>query len=393
MARKKAPNGSGTQPRKRTDGRWEARVQTGIDPGTGKPIMKYIYGKTAAECSKKQRAITAEVDKGVYLEPSKMTISQWLNIWYDDYLGAVKPLTRASYHNYIENHLKPNLGATKLSALQPHTVQEFYNRSLKSELNPDGISAKSIKNMHGVLHKALNQAVMLGYIRTNPTDACVVPRTEKKEVAFIKSEDIQTFLNAIEGDPFERVFKTDLFTGLREGEILGLTWDCVDFEHGIVTISKQLQKDHFKGAQYHLVSCKTDRVRKIKPADFVMDTLRQQRKTQNANRLKAGNLWCNDWDLVFTNEVGEHLRISTVYNHFKRIVKKISLPDTRFHDMRHTYAMLSLQNGDDIKTVQQNVGHSTAAFTLDVYGHVSQKMQQESADRMQGFIEGLSKAT
>ena len=111
----------------------------------------------------------------------------------------------------------------------------------------------------------------------------------------------------------------------------------------------------------------------------MMDVLRQQRRKQNEDRLLAGGAWENGWNLVFTNELGGHLCAPTVYNHFKRIVKEIGLPEVRFHDMRHTFAVLSLQNGDDIKTVQANVGHATAAFTLDVYGHVSQKMQKDSA--------------
>ena len=120
-----------------------------------------------------------------------------------------------------------------------------------------------------------------------------------------------------------------------------------------------------------------------------MDILRQQRIKQNEARLRAGGFWDNEWNLVFTNEIGGHLCHHTVYKHFKKIVKELGLPDVRFHDMRHTYAVISIQNGDDIKTVQANVGHATAAFTLDVYGHVSQRMQKESANRMQNYIKEL----
>jgi len=307
-------------------------------------------------------------------------------------IGAVKQATVAHYGSHIEKNLKPRIGAIKLSALKPHAVQALYNSLLRSEDNPDGMSAKTVKNLHGVLHRALKQAVMLGYIPSNPTDACVLPRVEKKEVSFIEEDNISVLLEAIKGHRFENVYKVDLFTGMRQGEILGLTWDCVDFETSTLTICKQLQKEHKKGGQYGLVSCKTDRVRRIRPAPFVMDILRQQRQKQRQERLLACGAWCNDWNLVFTNEIGGHLCTPTVYNHFKAIVQRIGLPAVRFHDMRHTYAMISLQNGDDIKTVQENVGHATAAFTLDVYGHVSQRMKQESADRMQGFFEGLKHA-
>ena len=196
-------------------------------------------------------------------------------------------------------------------------------------------------------------------------------------------------LETINGHKFENVYRVDLFTGLRQGEILGLTWDNVDFKNGIITVSQQLQKEHVTGGQYGLVSNKNDRIRRLKPAGFVMEILKKQKVKQCEDQLKAGEFWNNEWNLVFTNEIGQHLCISTVYKNFKKIMAKIGLPETRFHDMRHTYAMLSLQNGDDIKTVQYNVGHATAAFTLDVYGHVSQRMQQESADRMQDYFEGL----
>ncbi|MBQ7785903.1 MAG: tyrosine-type recombinase/integrase [Clostridia bacterium] len=371
---------------------WEARYTAGYDPGTGKQIQKSISGKTQKEVRQKLQKITIALDEGTYSEPSKMTVGEWLDIWHKDYLGAVKQATVAHYGSHIEKNLKPRIGAIKLSALKPHAVQALYNGLLRSEDNPDGMSAKTVKNLHGVLHRALKQAVMLGYIPSNPTDACVLPRVEKKEVSFIEEDNISVLLEAIKGHRFENVYKVDLFTGMRQGEILGLTWDCVDFDTSTLTICKQLQKEHKKGGQYGLVSCKTDRVRRIRPAPFVMDILRQQRQKQRQERLLACGAWCNDWNLVFTNEIGGHLCTPTVYNHFKAIVKRIGLPAVRFHDMRHTYAMISLQNGDDIKTVQENVGHATAAFTLDVYGHVSQRMKQESAYRMQGFFEGLKPA-
>ena len=393
MPRKSTRNaqGGGTI-RQRKDGTWEGRYTVGRDPGTGKQIQKSVYGKTQKEVRQKLQQITSSIDEGIYTEPSKMTVTQWLKVWHAEYLGGVKQATVAHYKSHIETNIKPHIGAVKLSALKPHHVQALYNKLLRSDDNPKGLSAKTIKNLHGVLHKAMKQAVMLGYIKVNPTDACVLPRVEKKEVAFIEQDGVKALLKAIEGHRFEKVYKVDLFTGMRQGEILGLTWDCVDFDSGILTINKQLQKEHVKGGQYSLVSCKTDRVRRIKPASFIMDTLKQQRSKQNADRLRAGSAWENNWNLVFTNEIGGHLCSPTVYNHFKKIMKEIGLPEVRFHDMRHTYAVISLQNGDDIKTVQANVGHATAAFTLDVYGHVSQKMQQDSADRMQGYFDGLSTA-
>ena len=228
------------------------------------------------------------------------------------------------------------------------------------------------------------------YIKSNPADACELPRITKKEVSYMEETDVKAFLEAVKGHIYEDIYKIDLFTGMRQGEILGLTWECVDFDNGIITIEKQLQKEKKKGGQHRLVSNKNDRIRRIKPADFVMDILKQQRQKQLADRLRAGSMWRNEWNLVFTNNTGGHLFAVTVYKNFKRIVESIGVPTVRFHDMRHTYAMLSLQNGDDIKTVQHNVGHATASFTLDVYGHVSQRMQQDSANRMQDYFNSIT---
>ena len=188
MARKRAVNGSGLQPRLRKDGRWECRYQTGINPGTGKAIYKSAYGRTAEECAKKLRAATAEIDKGTYIDPPQMTLSQWLDVWQAEYLVDIKQSTLSQYASYIKNHIKPGLGGIKLAALKPHTIQIFYNKVLKSDRNPNGISAKSVKNLHGILHSALKQAVTLGYLPSNPADACILPRIEKSEVSFLQND-------------------------------------------------------------------------------------------------------------------------------------------------------------------------------------------------------------
>ena len=120
-----------------------------------------------------------------------------------------------------------------------------------------------------------------------------------------------------------------------------------------------------------------------------MELLHQEKIEQAKSRLLFGAEWKNEWDLVFTYPDGSHTIPRTVLKHFKAIMEKIGRPEVRFHDLRHTYAKMSLQEGDDFKTVQENMGHATASFTLDVYGHVSQKMKQGSADRMQKYIKKI----
>ena len=189
--------------------------------------------------------------------------------------------------------------------------------------------------------------------------------------------------------PYEAVFLVILFTGLRQGEVLGLTWECVDFAAGTVLISKQLQKMRSGDRGYYLASTKSGKSRKLTPAPSVMKLLRHQQAIQAEWRLRAGAAW-QDSGLVFTNKLGGHLMPHTVYQNYKKVVASIGRPDARFHDLRHSYAVAAIRGDDDIKTVQGNMGHATAAFTLDVYGHVTDQMKQASAARMEKFIQSVS---
>jgi len=371
--------------RQRKDGKWEARYTVGRNPGTGKQIQKSVYGDTEQEVRKKLTQATAAIDAGTYMEPSKMTVKAWLDIWLVEYVeGVVKISTLYSYQMQCRNHIKPALGAVKLSSLNAHTIQSLYNKLHREK----GLSAKTVKNIHGILHKALKQAVLLGYIKVNPTDACVLPRVVKQEIKPLDEVGIAKFLKAIKGHNYEALYLVTLFTGMRQGEALGLTWDSIDFKNKTILIYQQLQRDKQKGGGCYYAPLKNDKSRLISPPPFILEALREHRRRQLELRLRAGELWDNS-NLVFTNEIGEHLVHQTVHRNFKVIVAALGFPAARFHDLRHTYAVAALQAGDDVKTVQDNLGHHTAAFTLDVYGHVTEKMKQDSADRMQRFYEGV----
>ena len=388
MARKantRAAAGNGTI-RQRPDGRWEARVTVGRDPGTGRQRQRSIYGSTQKEVAEKLRALTAEIDKGTYIEPTKLTVGKWLDIWQADYLTDVKPRTAALYRSTIERYILPAFGATKLEALQAHAAQRFYNGLAKDTAHP--LSAKTIKNVHGIFHKAITQAVELGYLRFNPLDACKLPKTVKKEIKPLDEPAIAQLIAAIKGSKFENEIFVALFTGMREGELIGLTWDCIDFARGTININKQLQLQAGNG--YCFVSPKNGKGRVITPAAAVMDVLRRQSRKQSAQRLAAGRAWENLHNLVFTNETGRNIATRTLFREYKRIVESIGHPDARFHDLRHSYAVAALLNGDDIKTVQENLGHHAAAFTLDVYAHATEQMKAASAARMDAFIKGVS---
>lgn len=365
--------------RQRENGTWEARCTI-----NGK--RRSFYGDRQSDVLKAMRAALAASDAGVYFEPKKITLEKWMEIWLNEYAQpSVKPLTYAAYRSKAQTHIIPALGNIKLSLLNPTQVQTFYNDLLRVKK----LSAKTIKDVHGILHKSLNQALKLQYIGVNPTISCTTPRVEKKEIRPLTESDIEAFLSAIDGHPLQPLFLVTLFTGMREGEVCGLPWDAVNFKQGTVTVKQQLCKEKIKGGKHYIATTKSDRIRVLTVAPFVMDILREVKTNQLQNHLSVGMAWQNEFDLVFTKENGHFIYPQTVYKQSKRIIESIGRSDVSFHGLRHTYAVTALQEGDDSKTVQQNLGHATAAFTLNVYGHVSEKMKQESANRMQRYYESL----
>ena len=364
--------------RLRQDGLWEARAII-----NGK--RRSFYAEKQGDALKAMRAAQKAEDDGVYFEPTKLTVERWLHTWLDEYISqSAKPLTLSTYRNRTDVHIIPALGKIKLSDLNATQIQVFYNNlSREGKLSP-----KTVKNIHGILHKALEQAVKLRYIAYNAADACELPRVEKHEIQPLTEEQIAAFLAEIKnGEPLRDLFTVTLFTGMREGEVCGLAWDAVDFNSGTIAIRQQLQKQKEKGGDYYIATTKSGKTRILTPAPFIMDILKRIFREQKLAQLQAGSAWDNQWNLVFVDAIGHHIIPQTVLKHFKAICSRIGRPDARFHDLRHTYAVVSLQEGDDVKTVQENLGHATASFTLDVYGHVSEKMKQDSAERMQKYRE------
>jgi len=362
---------------------YEARYTAGFVPGTGKQIQRSITDKSKKVVAQKLKAAMAAIDAGTYKAPCKMTVAQWLDIWVTEYLNSVKPLTKHNYNKQVQKHFKPALGAVRLDALDTHTIQRFYN-----SLSASGLSPKTVKNLHGILHCALQQAIACGYLSRNPADACKLPKVTKPEIKPLEPVEIARLLKEAEQDDYCNLFIVAMFTGMRQGELLGLAWECVDFQTGIITVKQQLQ---CKDGNYFLETPKSGKNRTILPAPIVMDALRNQMERQQKEREQAGKMWDNQFNLVFTDALGKYLVRRTVVKHFKKISQRAGISDdARFHDLRHSFAVSSLYAGDDIKTVQANLGHATAQFTLDVYGHVTQKMRQESANRMQKFYDQLN---
>ena len=291
------------------------------------------------------------------------------------------------YQQDIRVHIIPDLGSHRIQDLKLLTIQRFLNRCK----NVKGLSEKSLKNIYLVLNKALTTAQKEGLIKKNPCSDAGIPVYEepKKKMRPLKDGEIPAFLRMIEGNPYEGLFYMAIFTGMRESELIGLTWDCVDLEKGRIHLYRQLKAVRGKSKTYAFTTLKNKQERSFLIPSSVIKALKKVRIQQAEWKLNYGILFQNKDNLVFTDKLGHHLATRSVYNNFKAIVKKMGLPEVRFHDLRHTYATLALQNGVDYKTISNNLGHATVAFTMDVYADVSMTMQIDSTSKMESYIASL----
>lgn len=368
-------NGSGSSVRLRKDGRYTSNITV-----NGK--LKTIYGHTKAEVAEKKRAIVAAIDQQSFIDPQKMKLKKWVMLWLRDYCGHLKPETARKYEIDTRLHIIPYLGEINLSDLNPIHVQTFVNHL--------SLSPHSVRNVHGTLSKCLSEAVRIGSIRSNPCSLTKLPKKQEREITPLQGQEIADFLAAIKGTEDEQLMYTALWTGMRLSELLGLQWSCVNFETGTIRIKRQMTWNRGSGER-ELSTLKNHKERTIAPPQSVMDAIKREKALQRQRQLKAGSLWDNPLDLVFTNPAGDPLVQGTIEKHVQKVFSKIGVSGRVFHDLRHTFATESLRLGTPVKTVSEMLGHASTAFTMDVYSGYTPIMQQESANRLQAEIDRLKK--
>ena len=379
MAKKRA-NGEGNI-RKRSDGRWEGRYTAGHDPVTGKRITKNVLGKTQAEVREKLRR-TIEETRGLDVaRAGEYTVGQWLEVWFNDYaMLKVRPSSHQTYRGYLDHHIKPYIGNIPLTKLSSLDLQRLYKKLLsdgrvdriESKKQPKGLSAKTVRNIHQIISSALKLAVEQKLIACNPAEGCALPKAERKEMQTLPVGQLTSFLREAKDSGVFALYYIDLTTGLRRGELLGLKWSDIDLEKGDLRVRRQIGRIDGKIIEMPL---KTKNAYRTLPlsADAI-DVLMQQRR-------KTGN---SEW--VFPSPTGGPMSPDSVLHMLHRVLKRAGLPKVRFHDLRHTFATLALQNGVDIKTVSGMLGHFSAGFTLDTYAHVTTAAKREAARTMGSIL-------
>ncbi len=375
MAKKRA-NGEGSI-RKRKDGRWEGRYTAGHDPETGKAIYKNVLGRSQAEVKEKLKQAIGEAQTLDITKAGKYTVGEWMEVWFQDYAKIkVRPSSHQTYQGYIQNHIGPNIGDIPLEKLTSLDLQKFYKKLLaqgrvdrvEAKGQPKGLSAKTVRNIHQILSSALKLAQEQRLILSNPAEGCALPRVEHQEMKTLTTVQLASFFReARESGVFE-LYYLELATGLRRGELLGLKWEDVDLDRGDLRVRRQVSRINGEVVEAPL---KTKNAYRILPlAEDTVSVLKEQRR-------KVGN---SPW--VFPSPNGGPISPDSVLHMLHRVLKRAGLPKVRFHDLRHTFATLALQNGVDVKTVSGMLGHFSAGFTLDTYAHITSAAQRQAAQTM-----------
>jgi integrase len=362
---------------KRRDGRWEAAVSL----GGGR--RRRFYGSTRREAADKLRRAQTSLAQGMPLVGERLTLGQCLARWLEESARpTLRPRVYNSYRQIVSGHLTPALGHVQLAKLTPDAVQVYMNRKLASGLRPN-----TVRNHHAVLRRALTQAERWGLVPRNVARLVTPPRAPREEVRPLTPEQARIYIRAIEGNRLEALFQLALCLGMRQGELLGLSWRSLDLEQRTLRIERSLQR---YDSAYHLDEVKTDRSRRVVGLpEVLVNVLRTHRSRQLAERMRAGPAWRGtDWELVFTSESGEPLDGQTVRRTFKRTLKAVGLPPQRFHDLRHAAASFMLAQGVPLRVAQEVLGHSTITVTADLYSHLAEAQTRDATERVGSLLWG-----
>jgi integrase len=374
---KKRGKGEGTI-YQRKDGLWTAQITTGINPATGKSVRKTYYGQTRSEAARKMNEGLNKIQKGILETAKRETLNDWFEEWIEGRKYAIEEGTYLNYKDLYRCHLERAIGHIKLKDLKTIHIQTLFNSIHENKK----LAVSSLKRVHMVLNACLKKAVKKGLISRNPCDLLELPKSEHKEMQVMKSEELPIFLNAIKNSPHYTAFMLELNTGLRRGELLGITWKDIDLETGTLTIRQQLTGNgRIKGL-------KTESAyRTIQIQGEIIKILKKHKKQQTERQLMLGAAYNNN-DLVFCNDDGRKLIPRVVTAHYKDILKRAGInPKLRFHDLRHSFATFLLETGKvSPKTLSEMLGHSNVKFTLQVYTHVTDRMKGEAAEAISGIL-------
>ena len=376
MAKQKRKNGEGTV-RLRKDGRWEGRVVIGYDD-KGKPKTKSVLAHTKSECVEKLERLKEECGRTAEKLKPDMPFGEWIDFWYKYFSSPkLRPTTQATYENRIYGHIIPSVGKIPLSKLTQNDLQQFYaklkrtGRKVNVELKGTGVSDRMVRSCHALCRSSLEKAVEEGLITRNPSIGCKLPPKKNGEMKVLTRNEIVRLLNQAYDEGYYEMFLLELTTGMRRGEILGLKWRDLNLETGELNIKRQLTT---KGIS---VPKTKSSIRTVLLPPDMLDLLREMKKTAK-------------YDWIFPSPVkeGEPRNPTAITKRFRIMLERAHCKHVRFHDLRHTFATMALENGMDVKTLSAMIGHVSSETTLNIYSHVTDTMRAQAAVKIDREIGG-----
>lgn len=392
MARKANGEGSIIKDKR---GFWRGAVS--LPSSDGKHKKKYIYGQTRKEVADKMNELINQLRTNTYIEPCKVTLYEWLCTWLDVYCkNEVRMTTYINYETYIYKHIKGSIGSYSLCDLNTVLIQEYFNDKFKNGRldGKGGLNPKTLKNMHDMLHRALDKAVQIDMINKNPASFITLPKRQKAEIRYYTADEQKQLQEAIKGERLEMAVLLCLYTGLRQGELLGLPWKNVHINPGgrsFIRITQGLVRTRNPDPDAPLRTLllisppKTvHSIRTIPLLPRIAEMIEEYRQEQ-AEYLKENGL--PDKGLVFPATNGKEYDPRDFQRDFNLMLKRHKIREIGFHGLRHSFATRSLQNGMSIKTLSAILGHSSCAFTMDVYCHVDDDILASELNCLSGLLE------
>ena len=382
---KRRGNNEGTVSRRR-DGRWEAKFHAGYDAETGNPKRITRYFKTRAEAQDWLAQMQYERNVGLFVEPHKITLKDWVTHWVEVYKKpTVRSKTWDTYSGLVKNHIIPSLGHIPLMQLRTSDLQKFYNEKRRS-----GLSSRTIHMIHQVISGSLKQALKEQLVKRNAAEAVTLPPLKYQEISPLSAEDVSSFLAAAKGHRLYAAFLLALGTGLRRGELLALRWRDVDFKYGTITVRQSLGREKVEGGitKTALVfnEPKTKKSRRtIAVPQEALKELKAHKAQQNEEKLFFGPAY-QDNNLVFCAANGKPLDPDNFARVHAQLLKKAGIPHVSVHTLRHTSATLLLQADEHPKVVQEMLGHTRISTTLDIYSHTNPGLLRRAADKLNDFL-------
>ena len=379
--------------RQRSLGSFELRYSLGADAATGKRrIATATVRGTRKDAEKELRRLLRSLDTGEHVDPTRMTVRQWLTTWLATIQQEVASRSHERYASIINQHLIPALGALQINKLAPAHIQNFYNE-LAITGRQDGkegpLAAQSRRQVHRVLSAALSRAVEQQVIARNPCDSFKrrLPKVERREMTILSAEQSKALLAALIDDRLYWPVLIALATGMRRGEVLALRWRNVDFERRTIRVMESLEKTR---AGFRFKSPKNGRGRVITLPTLAIEELHRRKLEQAEELLKVGVRQSGAM-LVCAQPDGTSTSPFVLTHSFSNFIAKHKdkFPRVRFHDLRHTHATQLLLAGVHPRIAQERLGHSTVALTLDLYSHVTATMQEDAATKIDSAFGGV----